>query len=91
MPGPSRNFHHYEVVDFSDNYISDSNLFLPDSDSDYSGNDIEVWNSAVPAHTVSATDDDDDDDDYGDDNNNVNDENYREILWPEQHIPRVFS
>jgi translation elongation factor P/translation initiation factor 5A len=61
-------------MDLIDNYSSDNDVFLPDSDSEYSGSDIEVWNPTVPAHTVSVSDDDNDD--YIDTNN----ENYEEVL-----------
>jgi hypothetical protein len=43
MPRLSRNFDDDDgIMDFIDNYSSDSDVFLPDSDSEYSGSDIEV-------------------------------------------------
>ena len=38
----SRNFDDSEIVDLIDNYSSDNDVFLRDSDSEYSGSDIEV-------------------------------------------------
>ena len=84
MPRLSRNFDDDGIVDFIDNYSSDNDVFLPDSDSEYSRSDNEVWNPTVTAHTVSASDDDNND--YIDTNN----ENYKEVLLPDQHIPCVF-
>lgn len=81
----SRNFDDSEIVDLIDNYSSDNDVFLRDSDSEYSGSDIEVWNPTVPARTVSASDDDNDD--YVD----TNKENYKEVLSPEQYISSIFS
>ena len=74
-------------MDFIDHYSSDNDVFLPESDSEYSGSDTEVWNRTVPARTVAVSDDDDDDDD--DDYIDTNNENYK-VLSPEQHIPCVF-
>ena len=42
MPRLSRNFDDDEIMDFIDNYSSDNDVFLPDSDSEYSGSDTEV-------------------------------------------------
>jgi len=38
----SRNFDDDEIMDLIDNYSNDNDVFLPDSDSEYSGSDIEV-------------------------------------------------
>jgi hypothetical protein len=71
-------------MDLIGNYSSDNDVFLLDSDSEYSGSDSEVWNPTVSAHTVSTSDDDNDD--YIDTNN----ENYKAVLSPEQYIPVYF-
>jgi len=42
IPMLSRNFDNDEIMDLIDNYNSDNDVFLPDSDSAYSGSDIEV-------------------------------------------------
>lgn len=68
-------------MDLIDNYSSDNDVFLLDSDSEYSGSDTEVWNATVPAHTVSTSDDGNDD--YID----TNKENYKEA----QYISCIFS
>lgn len=73
-------------MDLIDNYNSDNDVFLPESDSAYSGSDIEVWNPTVPARTVSVSDDGNNDD-YID----TNKENYKEVLSPEQYVPCIFS
>jgi len=38
----SRNFDDDEIMDLIDNYSSDNDVFLLDSDSEYSGSDTEV-------------------------------------------------
>jgi hypothetical protein len=55
MPGPSRNLSGTDIVDCLANCSSDRHLLLTDS-----GTDIEMWNAAVGADTVSDSDDDDD-------------------------------
>jgi len=42
MPRLSRNIDDDGIMDLIDNYSSDNDVFLPDSDSEYSGSDIEV-------------------------------------------------
>lgn len=82
MAGPSsRRLDDSDILEYLDTIDSDTSDFIPESETDVSSEEDDVPHATPPAaHPVSDSEEDD-----------MADEDYREILAPEQQLPLPFQ